>query len=295
MRKKVILAGGTGFTGEYFKRRFEDLGYQVLIISRSEPHITWDDKEKILQALEGSDLLVNLAGKSVNCRYHEANKQEILNSRTETTNLLGELVASCKQPPNLWINSSTATIYRHAEDRPMSEADGEIGEGFSVNVATAWEEAFFSHQLETTRQVALRIAIVLGDSGGVMVPYQNLAKFGLGGHQGSGKQMFSWIHIEDLFQMILYVKDNTHLSGVFNSSAPNPITNREFTAAVRKAYNRKIGLPAAKWMLEIGTFVLRTETELLLKSRWVIPERFEKEGFAFKYATIEEALEQIAK
>ncbi|KGA95939.1 NAD-dependent epimerase [Alkalihalobacillus alcalophilus ATCC 27647 = CGMCC 1.3604] len=295
MKKKIILAGGTGFTGEYFKRRFEELGYEVLIISRGEPHITWGNKVKIQQALEGSELLINLAGKSVNCRYHEKNKKEILNSRTETTNLLGELVASCQKPPKLWVNSSTATIYRHAEDRPMTEVDGEIGEGFSVNVATAWEEAFFSHQLEATRQVALRIAIVLGDSGGVMVPYSNLAKFGLGGQQGNGKQMFSWIHIEDLFQMILYVMDNEHLTGIFNSAAPNPITNREFTAAVRKAYNRKIGLPAAKWMLEIGTFVLRTETELLLKSRWVIPERFEKEGFAFKYATIDEALEQIAR
>ncbi|KMK75082.1 TIGR01777 family oxidoreductase [Alkalihalobacillus pseudalcaliphilus] len=294
MRKKVILAGGTGFTGNYFEKRFSEMGYEVYIISRQQPHITWQEKDNIQQALEGAELLLNLAGKSVNCRYHEKNKKEIFSSRTETTNLLGELVATCKTPPKLWINASTATIYRHAEDRAMTEEKGEIGTGFSVEVAKAWEQAFFSHKLKETRQVTLRISIVLGQSGGVMIPYSTLAKFGLGGHQGNGKQMFSWIHIEDLFQMVLFTMTYEEVEGIYNAAAPFPITNRTFMKTVRMAYNRKLGLPATKWMLEVGAFFLRTETELLLKSRWVTPDRFLQKGFTFQYPTIEVALEEIS-
>lgn len=293
MKKKIVLAGGTGFVGTYFNKKFTELGYDVKVISRNTPNITWNDREGIIQALEDAEMLINLAGKSVNCRYNEKNKQEILNSRTETTKLLGDAIIECNNPPTLWINSSTATIYRHAEDRPMTEENGELGTGFSVDVAKRWEEAFFSFTLPKTRQVALRISIVLGSDGGVMIPYKNLVRFGLGGIQGPGTQKFSWIHIEDLFNIILYIQDHNHLSGVFNCSTPNPITNRELMNALKRAFNRRLGLPAPAWLLELGAIFIRTETELILKSRWVIPERLVKEGFTFSYPTIDLALAQI--
>ncbi|WLD93870.1 TIGR01777 family oxidoreductase [Alkalihalobacillus sp. AL-G] len=295
MKKKVVFAGGTGFIGKYFEGKFNDLGYEVKIISRKPPFITWSDHAGIVEAMEDSELLVNLAGKSVDCRYTNQNKEEIVTSRTETTKLLGNALLECKNPPPLWINSSTATIYRHAEDRPMTEESGEIGTGFSVDVAKEWEHAFFGFQLPKTRQVALRIAIVLGETGGVMAPFKNLIRFGLGGVQGSGDQKFSWIHIEDLYNIILFLMDKEELSGVFNCSAPHPVTNRQFMQQLRKTMNRKIGLPSPKWLLEIGALLIRTETELILKSRWVIPERLEREGYNFKFKTIEEALQQILK
>lgn len=293
MKRKIVLAGGTGFVGTYFTKKLTELGYDVKVISRNAPNIIWDDKDSIIHALEDAEMLINLAGKSVNCRYNEKNKQEIFISRTETTRLLGDAVKECQNPPELWINSSTATIYRHAEDRPMTEETGEIGTGFSVDVAKKWEDAFFSYQLPNTRQVALRISIVLGAGGGVMIPYQNLVRFGLGGIQGSGTQKFSWIHIDDLFNIVLYIRDHSQLTGVFNCSTPNPITNRKLMASLRKAFNRKVGLPSPAWLLELGAIFIRTETELILKSRWVIPERLEKEGFLFAYPTIERALAQI--
>ncbi|MGD6803436.1 TIGR01777 family oxidoreductase [Rossellomorea vietnamensis] len=291
--KKVVLAGGTGFIGEYLKSKFIKMDYEVKIISRQKQHVSWDDPQAMKDALEGAELLINLAGKSVNCRYNENNKREIVNSRIRTTTVLGEVIQSCSNPPEIWMNSSTATIYRHAEDRPMTEDTGEIGSGFSVEVAEKWEESFFSFNLPETRQIALRIAIVLGEGGGVMTPYQNLVRFGLGGNQGTGTQKFSWIHIEDLLHIILFLKDKKELSGVFNCSAPHPVSNRELMAGLRKTMRVPFGFPSPKWILEIGSLLIRTETELVLKSRWVLPERLEREGYVFKFKTIDETLENI--
>lgn len=293
VRQKIVIAGGTGFIGTYLEQEFKQRGWEVRIISRRPGHISWEYREGIREALEHADLLVNLAGKSVNCRYDEKNKAEILHSRTETTEILGKAVLACEQPPELWINSSTATIYRHAEDRPMTEEAGEIGSGFSVDVAKAWEESFFSFQLPHTRQAALRIAIVLGRGGGVMTPYRNLVRFGLGGIQGPGRQRFSWIHLHDILGIILFLKEHPELSGVFNVSAPNPVTNKELMQELRRAMHMPFGLPAPKWMLETGARIIRTETELILKSRWVIPERLMRAGYDFKYKTLEEALQEI--
>lgn len=293
MKKKVVLAGGTGFIGQYLEDKFTDLGYEVVIISRQPHHIAWSNQTGIISALNGAEMLINLAGKSVNCRYNGKNKEEIMSSRTKTTQILGSALLACESPPPLWINSSTATIYRHAEDRPMTETNGEIGNGFSVDIAKAWEQSLFDYQLPHTRLVALRMAIVLGAEGGVMKPYFNLVRFGLGGAQGSGNQMFSWIHIEDVYQVVLFLQERTDLEGVFNLSAPHPVTNREFMEQLRKAMNRKLGLPSPKWILEIGAIFIRTETELIVKSRWVLPERLEKEGFHFTFETIEKAFHQI--
>ena len=293
MNKKIVIAGGTGFVGKYLTKQFGNLGYQAIIISRKNENIQWNDTTGIINALENSEMLINLAGKSVDCRYNEKNKTEILKSRIETTKALGEAIIKCNKPPELWINSSTATIYRHAEDRPMTESKGEIGKGFSVDVATNWEKSFFTFQLPNTRQVALRMAIVLGKDGGVMKPFINLVNLGLGGIQGNGKQMFSWIHIEDLFNIILFFQSHKELRGVFNCSASNPIDNKTLMKTFREAMKVKIGLPSSVWLLEIGAVIIKTETELILKSRWVVPEKLLEAGYIFKYPTLETALKNI--
>lgn len=290
--KKVIIAGGTGFIGRGLSAGFAKLGYQVIIISRRPGHVQWGDEEGIIKALDNAEMLINLSGKSVNCRYNEQNKAEILSSRTQTTKALGEAVLKCPTPPPLWLNSSTATIYRDARDRPMTEANGEIGSGFSVDVATQWEQMFFSFDLPRTRQIALRIAVVLGD-GSVMRPFKNLVRFGLGGRQGDGRQKFSWLHIHDLFNIILFLRDRPQLSGVFNCSAPNPVDNDELMRTMRQSMGVGFGLPSPEWILKIGAAIIKTETELVLKSRWVLPERLLNEGFGFKYSTIGPAIKNI--
>ncbi len=291
--KKIVIAGGTGFIGQYLKKQFENLGYEILIIARKAPSIVWEDNVAIKAALENAEILINLAGKSVDCRYNEKNKSEILNSRTETTKILGNAILQCENPPKLWINSSTATIYRHAEDRGMTETNGEIGNGFSVNVAKNWEKAFFDFDLNQTRKVALRIAIVLGKNGGAFSPLKNLVKFGLGGAQGNGNQMFSWLHIEDLFRIILFIQKHNELEGIFNCSSPNPVSNKALMKTLRKNLNIPIGIPSPKWLLEIGAILISTETELILKSRWVLPERLLKLGFYFKYPEIDSTVINI--
>ena len=191
------------------------------------------------------------------------------------------------------MNSSTATIYRHAEDRPMTEDAGEPGKGFSVNVATSWENAFFECTLPGTRQVALRTAIVLGKDGGVIQPFMNLVRFGFGGKQGNGNQMFSWIHIEDLCNIIVFLQSREELSGIFNCSAPNPVTNKILMRTLRQHMRVSFGLPSPTWLLKVGALIIKTETELILKSRWVIPERLLKAGYIFKYPTLDSALQDI--
>jgi len=293
MKKKIVIAGGTGFIGKYLQQKMEELAYEVKIISRKKNDVKWGNEEDIIIALENADMLINLAGKSVDCRYNEKNKEEIYDSRINTTKQLGEAIEKCKNPPALWINSSTATIYRHAEDRPMTESNGEIGSGFSVGIATAWEKSFFDFNFKRTRQVALRMAIVLGRDGGVMHPLKNLVRVGLGGQSGKGNQMFSWIHIEELLNIILFIDQNRNLHGAINIAAPYPESNKSFMNKCRKHMNMPFGFPIPKWLLEIGAVLIKTETELILKSRWVIPETLLNAGYIFKYPTLNEALKEI--
>ena len=295
MKTKIVIAGGTGFVGQYLHKKFTASGYEVIIISRNKNHVNWNSIPLITEGLQNSTMLINLAGKSVDCRYNKKNKKEIYDSRIGTTKILGDAILNCKNPPPLWINSGTATIYRHAQDRPMTESTGEIGAGFSVNVATNWEKSFFDFKLPETRQVALRMAIVLGRSGGVIKPLKNLVRFGLGGKQGSGKQMFSWIHIEDLFRIITFVQQHNELCGVINTAAPNPVNNKTLMQLLRKNMKAVFGLPAPVWLLKLGAIIIKTETELILKSRWVIPERLSAAGFQFQYPEIDTALKQIIR
>jgi uncharacterized protein (TIGR01777 family) len=290
--KKVVIAGGTGFIGSYLAKRFTEKGYTVQIISRSKKHLNWDETEKVIEAISGAELLLNFTGKSVDCRYNYKNKWKILTSRTESTLHLHKLVAASPIPPRMWFNSSTATIYRHSEDRPMTEKEGEIGAGFSVHVAESWENAFFSKELADTKQIALRIAIVLG-KGGALVPLKALTKLGFGGKQGVGNQMVSWIHIEDLFESICFLQNLEDPAKIYNCSAPNPLKNYLFMRELRSSMHVPIGIPLPKKLLEFGAFFIRTEPEMILKSRWVLPERLLNAGFQFKFKEITEALTDL--
>lgn len=292
---KIVIAGGTGFIGKYLENKYKADSHDVMIISRSEKNIHWNETEGIINALENTDVLINLAGKSVDCRYTDKNKQEIIESRTFTTAILGNAIKACKNPPLLWLNSSTATIYRHAEDKQMTEEKGEIGSGFSVEVAKTWEKEFFNCKFTNTRQVALRIAIVLGKEGGAMHPLKNLVKFGLGGKQGIGNQMFSWIHIEDLKSIIDFIIRDKTINGILNCASPIAVSNAILMQTLRKTMNVSFGLPSPTWLLKIGAFLISTETELILKSRWVFPQYLIDKGFKFKFNNLDQALDDIIK
>jgi uncharacterized protein len=296
---KIIIAGGTGFIGAYLAKKYKSEGHDVIVISRTDEkvfdyhRILWSDHEGLFKALNHADLLINMAGKSVDCRYTKKNRLEILNSRVHTTKQLADLVSAVPQPPKLWINSSTATIYRHAQDRPMTENEGDIGSGFSVDVATAWEDAFYQTETPKTRKVALRTAIVLGKNGGAFQHFRMWTKMGFGGPRGNGKQMVSFVHVEDLARAIDYIWENKELMGVYNVASPKPITNKIFMKTFREVCKRKVGIPLQKWMLEIGAFFIGTETELLLKSRWVLPDRLEKHGFQFQFGDLSRAIQNL--
>lgn len=291
--KKIVIAGGTGFIGQYLCQKFRDQGFEVLIISRGKQFIDWENDDAVISALNDAEVLINLAGKSVDCRYNKENKKLILNSRVDTTSRLQWATDHCTNPPKLWINSSTATIYRHAEDRPMDEETGEIGEGFSVEVAKSWENAFFATRNDSVRKVALRIAIVLGKDGGALPPMINLVKYGLGGQQGNGRQMFSWLHIEDLYRIIEFIMDNKNLVGIYNCCSPNPLSNVRFMQEMRRQLNPPFYFSSSELLLKAGAYFINTETELILKSRWVVPKKLLDAGFIFQFPTVGSALKNI--
>ncbi|MCF3109530.1 TIGR01777 family oxidoreductase [Niabella sp. CC-SYL272] len=293
MKSKIVIAGGSGFIGQHLVKRFREDGYEVLLISRNASYITWADNDKIQTALEGAEVLINLTGKSVDCRYTATNKQAILESRVGSTRQLQSVIDQCIRPPKLWINASTATIYRHATDRAMDERSGEIGTGFSVNVARSWEQAFFETPTPQTRKIALRMAIVLGKGGGVIQPYSNLVRFGLGGVQGSGQQVFSWIHIEDMYRIICFCMQQPLPKGVYNAAAPFPVLNKQLMLALRQRIKPPVYFSSPEWLLKLGAILIGTETELVLKSRWVVPQKLLEAGFAFQYPTLNEALDEI--
>ena len=302
--KKIVLAVGNGYLGTVLANYYKDKTEEIVILSRHEKQtegnirtVTWDGKTagKWTAELVNADLLVNLCGKNVNCRYTEKNKAEIFASRLLPTELLGQVIRDLYEPPKLWINLASATIYRHAEDRPQDEVTGEIGTGFSVDVCNAWEAAFNKYETPKTRKVALRMGIVLGRSDSVFPRLLNLVRLGMGGMQGNGEQYVSWVHELDAARSTEWLLDHPQLTGVINCTAPIPIKNAELMHNIRKTYGMPIGLPAPKWLLEIGSVVIGTETELILKSRWVLPKRLLDSGFKFEFETAEAAVEDILK
>ncbi|MGG1921791.1 TIGR01777 family oxidoreductase [Chryseobacterium sp. NRRL B-14798] len=292
---KIIIAGGTGFLGENLEKYFSEKGYQVYILTR-KPHrkneIYWDARTigEWKNSLENADVLINLTGKSVDCRYHEKNKQEIYSSRIDSTRILQEAVDQCSEKPKIWLNASSATIYVHSENHLNTEENGIVGDDFSMNICKSWENEFFAVKNEEIRKVALRTSIVLGNTGGAFPKLKMITKLGLGGKQGGGNQMVSLIHVDDFCRAVNCIIQNENLSGTVNITAPNPLSNQSMMRKLRNKIRIPFGLNAPVWQLEIASIFLNTETELLLKSRNVYPEKLIKNGFKFSYSTFDEAI-----
>jgi uncharacterized protein (TIGR01777 family) len=304
--RTLIIPGGAGYLGRHLAHYFTQHNYNVIILTRHPNpcaadtkdihHLPWDGRTlgPWAAAFDNAHAVINLAGRTVNCRYTVKNKQEIYDSRLLSTAVIGRAIAAAKNPPKTWLNSSSATIYRDARDRPMDEATGDIGQGFSVDVCQKWEQALSDAQTPHTRKIALRSAMVFGPGkGGVFEAFHRLVKLGLGGTLGRGDQYVSWIHLTDFCRAVHFLLDQPALAGPINLASPNPVPNHQFMRTFRQACHKTIGLPATKWMLEIGAFALRTETELLLKSRRVIPTRLLQEGFTFTQPNLRPALDQI--
>ncbi|TQJ30550.1 epimerase [Microbacterium sp. SLBN-146] len=315
-KRRAVIAGASGFIGRHLVEAFTEDGYEVTTIGR-RGKATWSDPASIARAVDGAEVLVNLAGKSVNCRYNDANRNEVYRSRIATTAALRTAVAAAEHPPAVWFNASTATIYRHEMDEPHTEADGVLGTGFSVDVARNWEREFFAGDLPGTRRVALRMAIVLGDG-----PATNLlallARTGLGGphldgwwpqhrryrgigptptgdgraphYDTRGRQRFSWIHVDDVVGAVRFLRERNDIAGVVNLASPHPSDNRTLMRTLRRIVGAPFGLPIRRWMLEPAMWVVRTEPELVLKSRWVVPGVLTASGYRFAHPRLDDAL-----
>jgi uncharacterized protein len=307
MKHRIILAGGSGFLGNALAEKFIQRGCEVIVLTRSPrgrndgaQEIFWDAKSlgDWARLVDGAEAIINLAGKSVDCRYTEKNRKAIIASRVDSTRVLGEAIAQSQSPPRVWLNSSSATIYKHTFDTPMSES-GETGatpaahDAFSIEVIRQWERALDEAPTPNTRKVALRITLVFGKTGGVFPVLKRLARFGLGGKMGSGKQFVSWIHLEDFCRAVEWLIAKNELNGPINFAVPNPLPNHEAMRLIRESCHAPFGLPATEWMLEVGAFFLRTETELLLKSRYVVPGKLVESGFQFQFPELRGALENL--
>lgn len=309
-QRRIVLAGGSGQVGTILARHFHAKDDLVVVLSRNAAKFPWRvvlwDGATLgpwLSELDNADVVINLAGRSVNCRYNARNRREILESRINSTQIIGKAIEQVSCPPRLWLNASTATIYRHSFDKPMDESTGEIDViqpsapsawNFSIDVATRWEESLFNSQNPSTRKIAMRSAMVMGpDKGGIFDVLLRLVRFGLGGASGSGKQLVSWIHEVDFVNAVEFLMAHEEMSGCINLASPNPLPNRHFMTAIREAWGIGFGLPAKEWMLEMGAIFLRTETELILKSRRVVPGRLLASGFSFGFPYWPAAAKQL--
>ncbi len=299
---KIVIASGTGFLGQVLVKELKSKVNEIVILSREEHpdsgnvrYVKWDARTcgSWVEELENCDVLINLCGKSVDCRYTEKNKTEIAASRLYSTHLLGEALASVKEAPGLWINASSATIYVHSETTAMDEYQGETGNDFSMTVCKRWEECFFNCVTPNTRKVALRTGLVLGKAGGVFPRLKKIARAGLGGTIGTGRQLVNWVYEKDFTRMVQWLIANKNCEGIYNCVSPEPVSNRVFMQSLRKALGLRFGLPVPTPLLHVAAFFMRTEPELVLKSRFVIPARALKENFVFEYTSLDGALTNL--
>jgi uncharacterized protein (TIGR01777 family) len=309
---KIVIPGGSGQVGTLLGEALVTEGHEVVVLSRDPEtgasggvrRVYWNGVSigPWADELDGADVIVNLAGRSVNCRYNAGNRRAIMDSRTESTRVLGQAIASAASPPATWLQASTATIYAHRYDAPNDER-GALGGSepgvpdtwrFSIDVAQAWERALEDADAPRTRKVALRTAMVMDPNpGGVFDVLVGLVRRGLGGRSGDGRQYMSWIHYEDFIRAVSWLIEHGEVSGAVNVASPNPLPNVEFMRPLRQAWGIRVGLPATTLMLEVGAVFLRTETELILKSRRVVPGRLLEAGFTFNHSTWPEAARDL--
>lgn len=310
---KIVIPGGTGQVGTILARDFHANGHEVVILSRRSSSkfdwrvIEWDAKNlgDWAQEFEGADVVINLAGRIVNCRYNAENRRQIMDSRIDSTKVVGEAILNAKNPPKVWLQSSTATIYAHRFDAPNDELTGIVGGhekdapdtwNFSIDVAKSWEKTANDFNLPKTRLVLMRSAMTMSpDKDGIFDVMLGLVKKGLGGTAGNGRQYISWVHDSDFIRAVNWLIKHEELSGAINISSPNPLPNKEFMRIFREAWGTKIGLPATNLMLEIGAIFMQTETELILKSRRVVPTRLLESGFKFEFPNWEDAASDLCE
>lgn len=295
---KIIIAAGTGFLGRNLENYFLDKNYEVKILTRNpkrKNEIFWDAKTIGIwkDELEHADVLINLAGKSVDCRYNDKNRKEIYNSRIDSTRVLQSAIDECQNLPKIWLNAGSATIYVHSETHLNTEKNGIIGDDFSMNICKSWEKEFFKIENENVRKVALRTSIVLGKNGGAFPKFKQISKLGLGGKQGRGNQLMSWIHIDDFCEAVNFIIENENFEGAINITAPKSLSNEDMMGQIRKKIKVSFGIPSPVWLLELASVFIKTETELMLKSRNVYPEILLENDFKFRYDTFEKALEEL--
>lgn len=286
---RIIIAGGSGLIGSYLKKAFEEAGNTVEIISRQSGFIAWEHNQLVTH-LENSDVLINLSGHSINCRHNDANQALILNSRVDSIKMLGKALKQCKLPPTLWINASASAIYSHTEKTQHSENSKDFANDFLAKVVETWEKTFFDAHIPGVRQVALRTSVVLDQQDGAFKPLLLLSRFGLGGQVGNGKQVFSWVHIEDYLRIVQFIINNQEIDGIVNCNSPFPVSNAVLMTAFRKSVNVKIGIPAPKFLVKIAAIFIGTEPSLLLDSTNIYPEKLIKAGFEFKFDCIDQAI-----
>lgn len=317
---RIVIGGASGFLGTRLRDDLAADGWHVSTIGRTGADASWGDPAAIRRLVDGADAVIGLSGKSVDCRYTDANRNEILRSRVDTTRAIAAAIAASANPPAVWLNASTATIYRHAMDRPQTESTGELGRGFSVDIARNWEREFFTPDLPGTRRVALRVAIAIGDGPATNMLFR-LARLGVGGtqydgpwfrhrryrgigpdptdptgpgwHRTRGRQRFSWVHIDDVVGAVRFALANDTLSGPLNVASPGASDNRTVMRTMRRTVGARFGLPAFRWMLEPATWALRTESEMVLKSRWVASEKLLAAGYEFQWPELEPALRDV--
>ena len=290
--KKVVIAGGTGFIGTYLAKRFKETGYAVLVVSREPGYVSWKPVD-LTEAFDGAEIVINLAGKSINCRYTPDNKKAILDSRINPTIWIGNAILACKNPPKLWFNGSACGIYKSSYDYVMTESETELGDDFLAEAVRQWEKVFFGFNLPDTRKVALRTSVVLGKNGGALQPLVLLSRIGMGGKQAKGNQIFSWIHIEDYFRALQFIIGNDSINGIINCTSPQPVNNKEFMHSLRKTLHVMIGIPAPRIGIYLGAKLIGTEPDLILNSSYVVPKRLLDAGFKFMYPAIEKALDDL--
>jgi uncharacterized protein (TIGR01777 family) len=307
-QQRLILAGGSGFLGQALAKHFQALGWEVVVLTRSPKpgrparEVAWDAETvgDWTRELDGATAVINLTGRSVDCRYNAYNRRLILESRVNSTRAIGQAIAQCSQPPGVWLNASSATIYRHTFGPAWDESGTDfaptpaVKDQFSLEVIHAWERALREAPTPRTRKLALRTTMVLGHGRNSVFPVLcRLARLGLGGRMGSGEQFVSWLHEVDFCRAVEWLIEHNEISGAVNLAAPNPLTNTEMMRSFRELVGAPFGLPATEWMLEIGAVFLRTETELILKSRRVVPGRLLKSGFTFRFPTMREAIADL--
>lgn len=308
---KIVIAGGTGHVGSALTKYFLKAGHEVVVLSRGGQCAArvalWDAVHagSWFSEVDGSDLVINLAGRTVDCRYTQENLQQMLDSRVFSTRIIGEAIRKAKSPPKLWLQMSTATIYAHRFTEANDEFTGIIGGNEvgipaywkkSIDIAIAWEKTLAEAQTGKTRKVALRTAMVMGKHPeSIFGVLSKMARLGLGGAIGGGQQFVSWIHESDFISAVEFIIQHEELNGAINICAPEPLPQKEFMRHLRKALHVTIGFPATAWMAEIGAFILRTDTELLLKSRRVQPGRLLKAGFQFKFPQWSLASQNLAE